>query len=77
MEWIKIDRDNNGFATEEALDKLYSQLPVIISETMKEDVVHYDVITTDNYVDWSSDLSLRPRYSHYLPFVNFNDEYSE
>ena len=29
MEWIKIDRDENGFATEECLDKIFSHLPVI------------------------------------------------
>lgn len=73
MEWIKIDRDNNGFATDEALDKLYSQLPVVIAETI-DDVVYYYTITADNYMDWIADLSLRTRYSHYLPFNEFKSE---
>jgi hypothetical protein len=30
MTWIKIDRDENGFATEECLDKIFSHLPVVL-----------------------------------------------
>ena len=70
MNWIKIERDKDGFATQDALDNLYSQLPVVIAETI-DDVVYYDTITTDSYADWSGDLSLRTRYSHYLPFNEF------
>ena len=27
MEWIKIERDKDGFATEECLDKMFTSLP--------------------------------------------------
>lgn len=30
MEWIKIDRDENGFVTGECLDKIFSHLPVVL-----------------------------------------------
>ncbi|MBR5476686.1 MAG: hypothetical protein IKV17_07710 [Bacteroidaceae bacterium] len=30
MEWVKIERDESGFATEECLDKMFSHLPVVL-----------------------------------------------
>lgn len=30
MTWIKIDRDENGFATEECLDKMFKKLPIVL-----------------------------------------------
>ena len=29
MTWIKIDRDENGFATEECLDKMFKAIPFV------------------------------------------------
>lgn len=30
MQWLPIDRDESGFATEECLDKIFSHLPVVL-----------------------------------------------
>ena len=30
MTWIKIDRDENGFATEKCLDKIFNNLPCAV-----------------------------------------------
>ena len=39
MEWIKIDRDKDGFATEECLDKMREAIPfVFVSSLTTRDI---------------------------------------
>lgn len=31
MKWLPIDRDENGFATEECLDRIFNNLPCAVA----------------------------------------------
>jgi hypothetical protein len=68
MTWIKIDRDENGFATEECLDKMFSHLPVVLHHNKMGG--GYDVLNPQN--EKTKDFfryKLRESnvYTHYLP----------
>ena len=68
MTWIKIDRDENGFATEECLDKIFQNLPIVLHHNKMGG--GYDVLNPQNE---SLKLYLRKlmktsnTYTHYLP----------
>jgi hypothetical protein len=68
MTWIKIYRDENGFATEECLDKIFSHLPLVLHHNKMGG--GYDVLNPQTK---SLKLYLRERvktnkaYTHYLP----------
>ena len=68
MKWIKIDRDENGFATEECLDKIFSHLPVVLHHNKMGG--GYDILNPQTK---SLKLYLREgvktskAYTHYLP----------
>ena len=64
MTWIKIDRDENGFATEECLDRLFSNLPCVVAiNSYGMDI--YKVIP-----EWDKQtrdfLKSKAIYTHYL-----------
>ena len=46
MTWIKIDRDENGFATEGCLEKIFNNLPVLLRHTLMGG--GYDVLNPQN-----------------------------
>mgnify|MGYP003301426533 CR=1 FL=1 len=70
MKWIKIDRDDNGFATEEVLD--------IIVELHKNGVPiamlcigygdSYAMLSPDQDIySWCGEIERNTGYTHYLP----------
>lgn len=68
MIWIKIDRDENGFATEECLEKVFNNLPVLLRHTQMGG--GYDVLNPKNegLKQWFRDkLKSNQTYTHYLP----------
>lgn len=68
MEWIKIDRDENGFATEECLDKIFSHLPVVLHHNKMGG--GYDVLNpqTDSLkLYFREGVKTSKTYTHYLP----------
>lgn len=69
MEWIKIERDKDGFATEECLDKMTRAFPfVLLSQFNEHGVEHfYDVVTLNSVDYWIGDITTNTRYTHYLP----------
>jgi hypothetical protein len=65
MQWIKIDRDENGFATEECLDRIFHNLPCVVAiNSYGMDI--YIVIP-----EWDKQardfLKSEAIYTHYLP----------
>lgn len=68
-EWIEINRDKNGFATEKSLNKMFENELIIVarSELYR---VYYDVIKRENQVEWRGEIYRNIRYTHYLP-INY------
>ena len=59
MTWIKIDRDENGFATEECLDKIFSNLPIVLLYKLPDGRKVYEGISETDYIDsWRGDIAL-------------------
>lgn len=70
MTWIKIDRDENDFATDECLRKIEAcyekEIPVAIA--YKSYGTDYDVITPSSDIQgWLSDIHNSAKYTHILP----------
>lgn len=66
MNWIKIDRDKNGFLADHMLEQMYLSLPVIVWDSESE-IAEY--IDRDNWGDWLSHLEGKPYYSHFMKIV--------
>lgn len=70
MKWMPIDRDENGFATEECLIKIEEcykkDIPVVIAfDNYCQD---YTVITAALKLDaWLNSIRINSSYTHYLP----------
>lgn len=72
MQWIKIDRDENGFATEECLDKIFSHLPVVLHHNKMGG--GYDVLnpqTESLKLYFREGVKTSKTYTHYLPIPKF------
>ena len=68
MTWIKIARDENGFVTEECLDKMFQNLPIVLHHNKMGG--GYDVLNpqNENFKQWLRDnLKSNQVYTHYLP----------
>lgn len=68
MEWIKIDRDNNGFASAECLDKMFTSLPIVVVKQYSDRCILYESICIWNDIyGWRGDIERDATYTHYLP----------
>lgn len=70
MEWIKIDRDENGFATEECLDKIFSHLPVVLHHNKMGGgyyVLNPQIESLKLY--FREGMKTSKTYTHYLPIM--------
>ena len=71
MEWIKIDRDENGFATGEFMDKLQDyfkkRIPVLFAYNSV--ITDYEVLSPNSYtiVNFLVTIKNDKMYTHYLP----------
>lgn len=69
MTWIKINRDESGFATEECLDKIEecykNDIPVVLAyENYLQD---YEVITPCSRISaWLANIEREKVYTHYM-----------
>ena len=77
MEWIKIDRDENGFATEKCLREIgecyEKENPVAIA--YKSYGTGCDVITPSSDIQgWLADIHNSTKYTHYLPIPKAPEE---
>lgn len=68
MTWIKIDRDENGFATEECLDRIFNNLPCAVCYQTEGGYKYYNMVS--EYLDMGhnrEDIRTNTAYTHYLP----------
>lgn len=69
-DWIKIERDKDGFATEECLRKIeeYYEREIAVVIAFNGYGIDYDVITTASCIQgWLADIHNSAKYTHYLP----------
>lgn len=77
MKWIPIDRDKNGFATGECLDKILGIVfdkgyPVALATTDSTASIDYEIITpTQDVYAWRGEIEQHASYTHYLPIQKF------
>lgn len=75
MKWVKIDRDESGFATEECLDKMFSTLPIVVVFDFPDGRKNYEGISETDYVgDWRGAIDRDTDYTHYLPIPKAPEE---
>ncbi len=68
MKWLPIDRDENGFATEECLDKMFSNIPIVLLYKLPDGRKVYEGISDTDFIDpWRGDIDRDVCYTHYLP----------
>ena len=71
MTWIKIDRDKNGFATEEALDiivELHKNGVPIAMRCGERCGDAYAMLSPDHDIySWCDEIERNADYTHYLP----------
>lgn len=75
MTWIKIDRDENGFATEECLDKIFEKTPVVFKTNIKGGT--YEVANPSGKTIsavWREGIRTHNCYTHYLPIPKAPEE---
>lgn len=68
MKWLPIDRDENGFATEECLDKIFEKTPVVFKTNIKGGT--YEVANPSGKTIsavWREGIRTHNCYTHYLP----------
>ena len=68
MNWLPINRDENGFATEECLDKIFNNLPCAVCSQTEGGYKYYNFV--NEYLDmWHNreDIRTNTGYTHYLP----------
>lgn len=66
MKWLPIDRDENGFATEECTTEALKQLPIVIRGYDELGEYHH-LITEDNIECDRMAILKFETYTHYLP----------
>lgn len=67
MEWIKIDRNEQGKISEKELNRIFSSFPVIIVEKYNDyGERFYNVVTELHWRDWRKEIKENKDYTHYL-----------
>lgn len=73
MKWIKIDRDKDGFATEECLDMMFTSLPYVVAEQSPDGCVLYTTVCELNDLyGWRGEIERHTNYTHFLPIQKLN-----
>lgn len=65
-DWIKIERDKDGFLADKSRDDIYDSLPVIV--WCAEGGYIEGTICKDNFYDWLSELN-KVYYTHWMKVV--------
>lgn len=64
MNYNRIERDNDGFATDECLDTIGEHLPVLIYEHLTDyPIINY--VDEDNWMDWRGDIERSVNYMYW------------
>lgn len=70
-EWIKIERDKDGFATKKCLDFMFSNLPFVVAGKDSDGFILYDVVDD---LDYRGDIERHTSYTHYLLIPKWSEE---
>ena len=57
LRWHKIQSDKSGFATDEALDEIFRELPRLVKDKRDGCI---ELIDYDNAAEWRGDLERKP-----------------
>lgn len=73
MEWIKIDRDRHGFATDDCLDKMCLMLPIAIK---KKGWNIIELACEDNWMGARGEVERHECYEYYckLPQLPYEED---
>ena len=58
--WQHIETDKDGFATEEALDELWNNRPVLVKDI--QDNYYFIIQNESDFADWGAELYHKPQY---------------
>lgn len=53
--WVEIETDHNGFATDNALDDIFHELPFLVKDKWE-----IFLVDNDNAAEWRGDLQRNP-----------------
>ena len=70
LQWLPIDRDENGIATEECLDRIFNNLPCAVCSQTEGGYKYYNMV--GEYFDMvhnREDIRTNTGYTHYLPIL--------
>jgi hypothetical protein len=67
MEWIKIGRDENGFATEECLCKIRKSMPCSLAMKYQRTVIYMSVNNELDFANKYDSIRTQETITHYLP----------
>ena len=67
MNWLPIDRDKNGFATEESLYKIRKSIPCSLAMKYQSTVVYMSVNNERDFSDKYDSVRTQEIITHYLP----------
>lgn len=67
MTWIKIDRDENGFATEECLDMMYKAIPFVVATRIQHQFVYHLIKNERDFIVYKEIIYSGRDVTHYLP----------
>ena len=75
-EWIEIKRDESGNATEECLNDIFNNLPVVVCCLIGKDrsKLYYNMV--GKYLDMQhnrEDIRTNTGYTHYLPIPKLKE----
>lgn len=61
--WAEIERDKDGFATEECLEEMFANMPFVIYDSQDDDV---EAVCQE---DWRGDIEKHKYYTHWKPII--------
>lgn len=67
MKWLPIDRDKDGFATEECLDKIYKAIPFVFAIRIQQRSVYFLVNGKRDFTIYKEAIYSESNITHYLP----------
>ena len=68
LQWLPIDRDENGVATEECMDSIFNNLPCVVCHHTKRGFKYYHMIGENlDMIHNLWDIHKDNTYTHYLP----------
>lgn len=74
--WIKIERNSSGFATEKCLDKLiefHNQgYPIVVVEHTQKNYQYHIIFPTDNILSWISEIERDTDFTEFIEIPPFD-----